>query len=264
MVRQGDNNPRLFAETVSLATWRTPFEDGTAIADLFIDVGFFEKGRVGGDGDPVRFRLSLKRAEVHVETDVIEILKVQKSSIVELDPPEGTVKETSTTQKSAGGKVNLGASLDAVEASAALNAEAGIDITKTTETTSPVRPMWMTHRKTDEGYAFVITPVGADRLIGKPLAKSSTWLRVKDTGASRKFGEPPEMRIQIRCRREDLIFEDIQFADERFDWGKLDPRKRKAVEAFLGGELARMGFPCGELSDPFASVVVADAVTEVE
>ena len=60
---QRANNPRVFAETISIDAWRTPFDGKTAEADLHIDAGF-SKGRVGGPGAPIRFRLSLKRAEI--------------------------------------------------------------------------------------------------------------------------------------------------------------------------------------------------------
>jgi hypothetical protein len=48
----GDNNPRVFAETITLDAWRSAFDGTSGEADLHVDVVFAEKGRVGGE--PVR------------------------------------------------------------------------------------------------------------------------------------------------------------------------------------------------------------------
>ena len=71
--RELPNNPRAFAKTVAVESWRTPFtDDDRAVADLFIDL-VFDEARIGGNESvsecPVRFRLSLKKAELHVIKD---------------------------------------------------------------------------------------------------------------------------------------------------------------------------------------------------
>ena len=76
------NNPRSFAETVSLDAWHTPFSQDKAEADLHIDVVFAESRLGGADQDaPVRFRLNLKRAEVHVVRDGAGVLKIPPASV---------------------------------------------------------------------------------------------------------------------------------------------------------------------------------------
>ncbi len=78
----GDNNPRVFAETISLDAWRTPFDGDKGEAEPYVDVVFAERGRVGGGADPVRFRLSLKRAEIVVLRDNENIVEVDRLSIL--------------------------------------------------------------------------------------------------------------------------------------------------------------------------------------
>jgi hypothetical protein len=86
-------------------------------------------------------------------------------------------------------------------------------------------------------------------------------MKLKDTNHHRKRGEPPEVRIEIHCLREDLIIEQIEFTDSNFPiWRKLPHLKRVAVEQYIKDELARAGLPCGVLSDPFTRIVLADAM----
>ena len=93
------NNPRAFAETVAVDVWRTPFSGDRAEADLHIDVVFGE-GRIGGKAQteysPVRFRLSLKQAEVNVVGDGGGYITMRPSSVVRSPMPTGT--ETMTIQ----------------------------------------------------------------------------------------------------------------------------------------------------------------------
>src|SRR5262249_54436163 len=84
----GDNNPRVFAQTITLDAWRTAFDGHRGEADLHIDVVFAEGGRVGGDGAPVRFRLSLKRAEVHVVRDREDVIDIKSDSVMRAEQPE--------------------------------------------------------------------------------------------------------------------------------------------------------------------------------
>lgn len=90
-------------------------------------------------------------------------------------------------------------------------------------------------------------------------------MKIRDTNAKRKRDEPPEPRIEIHCLREDLLIEDIVFTSERFPlWSALTRKKQIAVEQFIKDELARAGLPCDELSEPFARIVMGDAVPTAE
>jgi hypothetical protein len=101
----GDNNPRVFAETVTIDAWRSNFDGTSGQADLHINVVFAERGRVGGRDAPVRFRLSLKRAEVHVIRDSEGILDIIRSSIRRADLPKPGLARRKTVKqaKIAGG-----------------------------------------------------------------------------------------------------------------------------------------------------------------
>jgi len=132
----GDNNPRVFAETISIDAWRSPFEGTKGEADLHVDVVFSEKGRVGGGEAPVRFRLSLKRAEIHVVRDNENIIEINRSSVLRATQPipgkahHSTKKEArlagaldgslSTTSTTLSGKASLGTSVTVTDTLEAL------------------------------------------------------------------------------------------------------------------------------------------------
>ena len=120
--------------------------------------------------------------------------------------------------------------------------------------------MRVAHSRTKEGYLFRIEPNRGDRLDGQPWSADIPRAKLRDTKADRKRGEPPEVTIDIRCRREDLIIEDIQFKDTSFiDFLKLPRAKRIAVEQYIKAEIERVGLYCGDLAEPFSRIVLGDA-----
>lgn len=263
------NNPRVFAETISLDVWRTEYSEDKAEAELHIDVGFFE-GRLGGDSiedSPVRFRLSLKRAEVHVLRDTSRAVRILASSLARLPVAKSQMKTTSTS--STGLKGQAGAAINEKSASVAMSGKviASSQITKKIERKEDVGEMQVTHRKLpgDGGYVFIIEPLNNSALWGSPWDASEPRMKFRDTKSSRKRGEPPEISIQIRCKREDLHIEDVQFKDPSFMKGDFISRNKMiAVEQYIKSEILKMGFACGDLSEPFAELILGDAVSVEE
>lgn len=263
------NNPRAFAEVVSIDVWRTPYAAGTAQADLHIDVGFFE-GRLGADdltGSPVRFRMSLKRAEVHVIRDQGNFIDIPASSIARETVVAGRARTTTTQSKSIKG----GAKAALTGGKPKLNLEAevkgGTEITKRIEKDEEVGEMRIAHRKMPDGrgYVFTIQPAASRTLSGSPWDPSVPRMRLRDSKANRKRGDPPELTVQIHCKREDLHIEDIKIVDATIlNGGLLNRNKLIAVEQYIKKEILAMGLPCGDLSDSFATVILADAVSAEE
>lgn len=262
----GANNPRVFAQTVALDAWRSPFDGTRGEADLHIDVVFASGGRAGGGEDaPVRFRLSLKRAEIHVVLDGENILQVNKKSLMRTEI--GTSKTSKTSESTTQGAIegSLDLSRTSVGASANIKAKKSLQITEKMEQTQETGPMIVTHWTTERGYAFKIEPKNANRLIGPPWHAETPVMKVRDTNFEREKGEPPEVRVEIHCLREDLIIEDIQFTSTLFPSWLSMPRKRQiAVEQFLKDELQKHGMDCGDLNDKFARIVLGDVMPSVE
>jgi hypothetical protein len=242
----------VFAETISLDAWRTPFDGDKGEAEPYVDVVFAERGRVGGGADPVRFRLSLKRAEVVVLRDNENIIEVDRLSILRATPPtpakvRHATKQESELSGSLGGALSPAAASLSLKASTAGN----VNVIDTLEHEQAVTRMEITHWKTADGYSFRIAARAHEPyLTGQPWQASTPLMKLRDTNARRKRGEPPELRIEIHCLREDLVIEDIEFTSGQFNWSALTRNRQIAVEQFIKDELARSGLPCGDLSEP--------------
>lgn len=261
----GANNPRTFAQVASLDAWRSPYSGEKALADLHIDVVFGE-GRLGGEVDsPVRFILGLKRAEVHINLDRGGILEIRSSSVARPDQVLGkidTVTETRGTA-SASGKIELTEKSAAMRVAA--EGEASTETTRRFEQAEMVGTMSVVPIRTQRGYSFQIKSVNGETLTGQPWSSKNKRLELVDSKFDRKRGEPPEPTIEIHCRREDLLISKIQFKKQKlFSWARLSRKKQVAVEQYIKDELTRLGLDCGNLAEPYAVVVLSDAVPEVD
>lgn len=262
---QGTNNPRrALAETVSLIAWQSEFDGKTALADLFIDVTF-DEGRIGGEdaGAPVRFRLSLRQAEVHINRDLAGVLNFPPAHLARRQPTTGT--RTKTVERKGTIKGNIDGSMSFTGLSGGVGGAAAGEVAfaDKAELTQPVATMEVTHRATADGYAFVIRPRSGDRLEGPAWSTELPKAKIHDSGHKRKRGEPPDVRVELRCRREDLIIENVEFVDSQaLPFWKLDRAKQVAIEQYLKEELSRVGFDVGTLSEPFAQLILADVTPE--
>lgn len=271
------NQVRNLAEIVSLEAWHDKFDGATARADLHVNVAF-STGRIGGkDTDKVRFRLMLRQAEVVIVIPPSEPAKVDPRSVHrDARTREGVVTQTRETDLqgsvSAGGKLKFGASgaeagLD-LGASAAASAKAATSVI----VTEALREMTVVHGLDEDGssHRWTVTPAIGDELVGQPWrSENEPRLTVVDTRADRERGIPPSIRVEVRCRREDLVITDIVMADEA-KWSLLqrNPQHRNrvaAAEAYLRNRLFEerlLEGAEGDLSNPFARMTLAVVLAE--
>lgn len=257
-----DNNPRVFAETVSVDAWRTPFSEGKAEADLHIDV-VFSQGRIGGEeigkSSPVRFRMSLKRAEVHIVRDTLKVIDIPPSSIFRETLKSGIAEYAEESSSDTNLGLGGNAEIHSVSGHILANINASKQVTETYRESNNVSKMKVTHARTSDGYCFRIEPSRGDRLDGQPWSSEVPRSKLVDTKFGRKRGEAPEVTVEVRCRREDLIIEDINFKDSGItEYIKLPRAKRVAVEQYIKSEIERIGLYCGDITDPFSVIVLGD------
>lgn len=254
------NSLRGFAETISLDSWRTKFEGESGVADLHLDV-LFREGRIGGDTHPVSFRLNLKRAEIRILTDAAGILQFLPASVKRADivATEHTIQDEHKTSADVNAKMSL--SPTALEASVGAGSGGSHSHTATSTTKKTVGPVQFRHRRIDEGYAFDVTPASGRTLDGQPWGALETVLKIRDRNHPRK-GDPPEPRIEIRCKREDLSISDVRFKGEQESFFNfLSQAKQRAVEAYIRDQMTSMGVDVGDLQQPFADILLADIGT---
>lgn len=263
MSRLGDNNPRgPFTDVVGLRVWRTAYDDNQR-SQLFIDVGFKE-GRLGAEpGSPVRFRLSVKRAEVRIRPDAAKAIRFVDSSVVR--GPIVAGKRTVTSTRSIKGQANADVALNPISpsfsAGASIAAEA--DFKRAVEFAETVSNMAVqTWPAADGGYSFLLTPDGNKTVLeDRPWDGASPRLLLKDPSHPRKRGEPPEPIVQICCAIEDLQIVDVEFKERRQGFFKdMEREKQIAVVQYLREQLANYGLDVGSSDDKFAVLTLADAI----
>lgn len=260
MAKVGDNNPRAFGDAVSLDAWRTPFDGTTGEADLHVNVVFSE-GRIGDAQGPVRFRLEIIRAEVHVLRDAADILKIKSSSVATLreNGAERTVTQTLEAERQGTADITLASAPTAHVGTSTKHVRKQEVVTKDRGEMLSFLAM-----RTEQGYAFRISSEGSPLLRGSPWHASEKLLTIRDSGHLRAKGEPPELRIELRCRREDLHITDIDFTETGRSFYDLSANKKLAIEQYIKSELLRVGFAVADISDPFSEVILADVTPEEE
>lgn len=267
MKMDDDNRRRAFGTVASLDAWHEKFTVSRRRAKLHVDVVFAD-ARLGGEpDDEVRFRLRLKRAEVVVVISRHEQIEVDKAS-VSRDAPQVKVKqaEKRSTKRQAKGGVdfNAGVSIRGPSAAGKVGAGAHFDATQEAalKVTRETGGFAVTQIQTDAGeYAWIVEPVASTVLAGRPWdAMKAPRLALIDRIETRKRTIDPAVNVEIRCRREDLEIRDIALTQAR-DLAAMakDPlwqNKVKAAEAVIRTRLARAGLLKGDISDPFAEIVL--------
>lgn len=256
------NNPRAVAEAVSIMAWHDGFSGERAEAALSVDLNF-RIGRVGGENDsPVRFRLRLRRAEVNVIKDPEGILEPVKSSVARPEIPKGqhTTKRTKSRNLSAGG----GVAASGHGANVNVHAEGGANQSHEDiiEFQNECSKMEVTPKHGSDRIGFEITPVHGSFLEGPPWNATEPRLRLRDTNPGRELGQPPAPVVTIECLREDLEIFDVQCKNRKWKFNLLSREKQVATIQALREEIMEAGFTCGDLSEPFTRLVLADVVAE--
>lgn len=265
------NQIRNLAEVVSLEAWHEAFGPDRREADIHVNVAF-ATGRIGGKpADKVRFRLTLKQAEIVIVIPPGEPAKVETRSVRrDARVRGGTATETHETDRS--GKVAAGAVLKAgatgIDAGLELGAQASASLSKKTVVaiTETLRDLSVVHGLEEDGsHRWTITPSIGSELVGQPWrSEDEPRLKVIDTRQDRGRGLAPSIRVEVRCRREDLIISEIVLKDE-VKGGLLSKKpqyrnRQVAAEAFLRNRLFEEGLLQGgegDLTDPFARMTLA-------
>lgn len=269
-----DNRRRAFAEVVSIDAWHKGFSENISSVDLHADVSF-DTARIGGeDNSPVRFRLSIKRAEIVVIIPEYEPVSIDKSSVSrDFEPTKKRYNEKIVRSSEMGGKSSADLSIDpkkidlSVNASASANAK--IHAETSIESSEDVFAMIIRQSQTSEGfYRWIIESRKGEPLVGKPwdsIAKPR--LKLVDKRKA-KNGIPPTVRVELRCLREDLIISEIELKDVNL-WDKAKSEfgfKNKiiAVEAYIRQKLIEEGLEVRDISDKFAKITLGSAVAASE
>lgn len=243
MSDNNSNRRRALAEVVSIDAWHDEFTATTLKVALHVDV-VFETGRIGGEAEsPVRFRLNVKQADVVVVIPESEPLGVEKKS-VSRDAPQ-----------------MLGGIAETIE----LSTEGSIEME---DVADELRLISITQSNTPDGqYRWSLRPCKGIVLQGRPWdANESPRLKIIDERKDRQKGIPPTVRVEVRCRREDLEITDLNSKDESV----LEKAKNKvgfgnrlaAAEAYIRDRLVSEGLTIKNFKDSFGELTLASTLAE--
>jgi hypothetical protein len=272
-----DNRRRAFADVVSIDAWHEPFDGESTRVDLHADI-VFGQARVGGESDaPVTFRLSIKRAEIVLVVPASEPVRVDRSS-VSRDSPDlpGKLTEVIEQKSGASAAAKAAVSIGKGGADGSLSAEgqahSSIATTRKLEIKGSVEFMVVTQSKTADGnYRWTVEPRLSRSLQGRPWdAISKPRAKLVDKRKDRTKGIPPTVRVEVRCRREDLLIEELTVKDEKI-WESIKARtgfsnRMAAAESYIRDRLEEEGFEVKNIEEAFSeltlAVVTADSSSE--
>ncbi|MHC2003041.1 hypothetical protein ACYQR9_21770 [Methylobacterium sp. CM6241] len=213
-----DNRKRALAEVVSLEAWHKGFTKNRKSADLFVDVAFFS-GRIGKEASAdVRFELCLKRAHLVVIIPPTEPAKVSPAS-VRRDTPLKKIKSSETVKSSSKQSTGIGGilkgGLKGILPQIELKGSADYSssrqrVTEIVQNNEAFKVLNV--RIVDNEYVWIIKPVEENFLEGRPWnAVKEPRLNITDTRSDRSKGIEPNIRIEVRCLREDIDIKSIQY-----------------------------------------------------
>jgi hypothetical protein len=273
MSQNFDNRRRAFADVVTIDAWHDAFDGEKARADLHADI-VFGIARVGGEAEsPVRFRLSIKRAEIVLVIPPTEPVKIDPSS-VSRDSPDLPARVTEVVEHNSHAKagVTAGLSISRTGVDGTLAGEAGAQTTVSTskklEATGTVEFMVVTQSKTADGhYRWTVQPRQSRVLQGRPWdATSKARATLVDKRRDKSKGIPPIVRVEVRCRREDLVIEDLTVKDEKL-WHSIKARagfsnRLTAAESYIRDRLEEEGFEAKNIAEMFTELTLAAVTAE--
>ena len=272
MSNVSNTKKQAFADVVSIEAWHEKFSDDCAAVDLHANVVFGE-APVGEEKEsPVRFRLSVKRAEVVVVIPETEPLSADRNSVSRPAPNYEAKTTTNTDEiKSAGFQGKLKGSASGTSGGLSLDTqiggEANFKIQERTEVNQTLgHPMLVTQSMTREGYyKWELRSLAGSRLEGaawKAIEEPRMKLIDKRKRPLKK-SIAPVVRVEVRCRREDLIIRDLHIKEETLHKKLISqfvPRNRiAAAEAYIRDQLMKEGLEVGDLSELFRQITLGSA-----
>ena len=263
---RGNNLSKVFSEIVSLDAWHSKFCDSTDSASVHVDLSFLE-GHLGAESESeVRFKLTLKRAELIFVIPAMEPLQVIQSSVDREATVEGIRRYLREHDKQLTGSLeaamqisqNPSLNLGAKATSQNLNKE-----TVTTEMKLPISNFRMSQSKDPDGnYRWIVMPETGDLLMGKvwdPIKRPR--LSVKKSGASIIA---PTCRVIVRCRKQDFNVSEITLKSGKKLGQKFLFNRTAAATAFISQRLGELGFDNENLDEEYANICVAEVTVSQE
>jgi hypothetical protein len=263
-----DNISRLIPSGLTVAGWYTsPDKDG--LCAVHVDL-VFSTAKFGGDeATEIEFELRLRRCELVIVP--VDAVRLKISTLARSYKNEETslrMTDRRAVDLKAQGKIGAStASLPTVDASASGSFDRSFEEIR--EATRTVRDFVVQHGLTaDRHPKWEISKSNGAVLQGSPW-DATTEPRVRFEQVPSKISHQPYIRLELRCRREDLDFGDgIRLKDESKK--KLFRAKRNrdanlaAAEQYIKKVLIEEGLTVSNIAHKFGEITLADVVIAIE
>src|SRR3989344_2204958 len=264
------NRKRAFSDAITVDAWHEAFDGARRTAAIHAHVAFGE-GRLGAQpGMKISFRLGLRRAEVILVIPEAEGLSVDKSSVARKSTGatfKGRTVRQHQAETSFGAKVSLMLGINSAKSSLGLGAGKSNRkaLSRELETLAEAPMKVSQSMTTDDEYRWVIESQTAGPLEGSPWdADNEPRVTLIDDNVGKLHLIEQSVRIEVRCRREDLLISDIEITDKSLlkdlPEHKSSRRNEVAAECFIRDELLRHGLGSRDLSNRFAAITLISVV----
>jgi hypothetical protein len=261
------NQRRVFEHAVAIDAWDSPLDNGKA-ANVHVDVSFMV-ARLGQEEDcPVRFKLSIGRAELIFSIPEFEPLKVIQHSVAREQQPFGRVVRSRRSVQGASGSLEgaIKAGVNPLHFRARGSAERSTNDTTEITTEQPYSQIkWIQSASGGGEYRWAFESSSGPSLAGKPWDPvEHPILAIVFTG-NKSSGLAPAGRLRLVCKKEDLKISDLESKTSNFfsieDFGSLKNRTA-AAEALIRRLLADRGLGILDFSDKYGDVELAELMVE--
>jgi hypothetical protein len=267
-----DNRLQAFADVVAIDAWHKAFGSQIQEVALHADV-VFGTACVGDEPEAsVRFRLSVRRAEILVIVPETEPITINPETVSrDFSPTTGKLTRTVLRQRKGRLRAALSVLLGKRGVSGSLemggHMESKISSTEELKLTTPVTLCIVTQSKSEAGhYRWIVEARDDSPLFGRPWKSDTPRLSLTDVRRDRTKGIAPMVRLEVRCRREDLIIEDLELKDESA-WETLRERagfgnRMAAAESYIRDQLSALGLEVRNIEDKFGRLSLASAIAQ--
>jgi hypothetical protein len=193
---------------------------------------------------------------------------------VSRDSPEieGRLTETFEEKSKVGSLAEGEATVSPVTASGRLKVqlEAGVSqsASKKLSFSGAARLMIVTQSQTDDDqYRWTVESRSQRPLAGRPWdAAKEPRLTLIDRRKDKSKSIPPTVRVEVRCKREDIVIEDLEVKDETL-WASVKARagfhnRMAAAESYIRDRLTEEGLEVKNISDIFGELTLASTTAE--